>query len=125
MYVAETDDEALARARTAYEVYRTNFAKPVPVGAEPHPKPVPLVPGAAPWDPEFDDTLHSEGLIVGSPETLKEYMERYANESDCNYFVASFQWGDLTHEEASRSLRLFTTEVMPHFVDSAVEISAD
>ena len=52
-------------------------------------------------------------------------MERYANESDCNYFVASFQWGDLTHEEASRSLSLFTTEVMPRFADSAVKVSAD
>lgn len=125
VYLAETDDEAMARARTAYEVYRTNFAKPVPVGAEPHPKPVPLAPGTAPWEHEFDDLHHDEGLIIGSPETVKEYMERYANESDCNYFVASFQWGDLTHEEASRSLRLFTTEVMPRFADSAAKVSAD
>ena len=26
-----------------------------------------------------------------------------------------FQWGDLTHAEASKSLRLFTEQVMPAF----------
>jgi hypothetical protein len=37
----------------------------------------------------------------------------------CNYFVASFQWGDLNHQEASHSMELFAREVMPHFADAA------
>jgi hypothetical protein len=33
-------------------------------------------------------------------------------------FVSSFQWGDVTHEEASRSLRLFVAEIMPYVADT-------
>ena len=46
-------------------------------------------------------------------------MDEYVS-TGANYFVCSFQWGDLTHEEASRSMELFSTEVMPHFVDGTV-----
>ncbi len=59
-----------------------------------------------------------EGVLVGSPETVRDYVAHYAAESDCNYFVGSFQWGDVTHEEASRSLRLFVSEVMPYVADA-------
>jgi len=30
--------------------------------------------------------------------------------------VCSFQWGDLTHEQAMRSIELFAAEVMPHYM---------
>jgi len=33
----------------------------------------------------------------------------------CNYFVTRFAYGNLTHEESTRSLALFTSEIMPHF----------
>jgi len=29
--------------------------------------------------------------------------------------VCSFQWGDLTHAQAMRSIELFTAEVMPRY----------
>jgi hypothetical protein len=45
-------------------------------------------------------------------------VPRYVGESGANYFVGSFQWGDLTHEEASKSLRLFSERVMPQFSDA-------
>jgi hypothetical protein len=35
-----------------------------------------------------------------------------------NYFVCSFQWDDLSHAQAMRSLELFTAEVMPHYAAS-------
>ena len=53
--------------------------------------------------------------LVGSPATIKRYVERYTEETGANYFCASFQWGDLTHAEASKSLRLFSEHVMPAF----------
>lgn len=74
---------------------------------------------------DFDTVRQWERLIVGSPQTVREYVERYVADSTCNYIVGSFQWGDLTHAEASRSLALFATEVMPHFVDAPVQASAD
>ena len=33
-----------------------------------------------------------------------------------NYFVCSFQWGDLSHAHAMRSIELFATEVMPRYM---------
>jgi hypothetical protein len=33
--------------------------------------------------------------------------------TDANYYGLSFQWGDLNHQEASRSMQLFADEVMP------------
>jgi hypothetical protein len=44
---------------------------------------------------------------------MAEYLATGAN-----YFVCSFQWGDLSHETAMRSIDLFTKEVMPHYVIS-------
>ena len=59
------------------------------------------------------------GVIAGSPETIREYMEEYVS-TGANYFVASFQWGSLTHEQTMRSLELFSTEIMPHYMDTPV-----
>ena len=119
LFIAETDDEARERARPAYEVYRSNFVKPLPGGKSR--RPAALGRGAnpdreLPWDATFDEAASHEQVLVGSPHTIKEYIARYVEESECNYFVGSFQWGDVTHEEASRSLDLFTSEVMPDFV---------
>ena len=46
-------------------------------------------------------------------------MEEYVS-TGANYFVASFQWGSLTHEQTMRSLELFSTEIMPHYMDVPV-----
>ena len=55
------------------------------------------------------------GSVAGSPETIRRYMDEYVA-TGANYFVAAFQWGDLSHEQAMRSIELFTNEVMPHYV---------
>jgi alkanesulfonate monooxygenase SsuD/methylene tetrahydromethanopterin reductase-like flavin-dependent oxidoreductase (luciferase family) len=114
MYIADTDEEAIERARSAYRAYGTHFAKPLPEGVarnEPHRPPEQI--GRAPGEPPFERYLGGEGVIAGSPRTVREYAERWAEASGCNYWVGSFQWGDLTHAEASRSLALFADEVMP------------
>jgi alkanesulfonate monooxygenase SsuD/methylene tetrahydromethanopterin reductase-like flavin-dependent oxidoreductase (luciferase family) len=69
---------------------------------------------------EEDTVRQWETVIVGAPQTVRAYVERYAADSTCNHLVGSFQWGDLTHAEASRSLDLFATEEMAHFVESPV-----
>jgi alkanesulfonate monooxygenase SsuD/methylene tetrahydromethanopterin reductase-like flavin-dependent oxidoreductase (luciferase family) len=55
------------------------------------------------------------GSVAGSPETIRKYMDEYVA-TGANYFVGAFQWGDLSHEQAMRSIELFTNEVMPHYV---------
>jgi alkanesulfonate monooxygenase SsuD/methylene tetrahydromethanopterin reductase-like flavin-dependent oxidoreductase (luciferase family) len=125
LFLAETDAQAVERARVAYQVYGANFDKPVPAGAAPQPRPAGprtiFNPGVA----DFDTVRQWDRLIVGSPQTVREYIERYVADSTCSYLVGSFQWGDLTHAEASHSLDLFATEVMPHFVDSPVQARAN
>lgn len=119
IFLADTDEEAMKRARIAYEAYRANFRKPLPGGkwrrptaAGPRPETERL-----PWVADFDEALAGEQVLVGSARTVREYVERYAADSGCNYIVTPVQWGDLTHEEASYSLELFTTEVMASFDD--------
>ena len=55
------------------------------------------------------------GVVAGSPSSIREYMDAYL-ETGANYFVCSFQWGNLTHEQAMQSIELFTSEIMPHYV---------
>jgi hypothetical protein len=43
-----------------------------------------------------------------------EYIDEYLK-TGANYFVCSFQWGSLTHEQAIGSLELFVEEVMPYY----------
>jgi alkanesulfonate monooxygenase SsuD/methylene tetrahydromethanopterin reductase-like flavin-dependent oxidoreductase (luciferase family) len=130
VYLADTDAEALERAEHAYASYRSHFPKPLPSGVASE-KP------AADWNAaavrsiairesaaeqirtsgpasfDFETALKIEAVLAGSPTTIREYVERYGAESGANYFVSAFQWGDLTHEEASHSLDLFASEVMP------------
>ena len=54
------------------------------------------------------------GSVAGSPETIRKYMDEYVA-TGANYFVGAFQWGDLSHEQAMRSIELFTNEVMPYY----------
>jgi len=37
-----------------------------------------------------------------------------------NYCVTSFQWGNITHAQAMRSLELFGTEILPRIQSRAV-----
>ena len=56
--------------------------------------------------------------LAGTPAAVHEYLEEYVA-SGANYFVCSFQWGDLTHAQAMRSIELFATEVMPRYTRAA------
>ncbi|HVY03570.1 MAG TPA: LLM class flavin-dependent oxidoreductase, partial [Caulobacterales bacterium] len=127
MFIADTDAEAKERAMEAYQEYRKHFAKPLPPGA---PRPVPAraaapdeqggeqqravrLGGPASMDPQA--AIDNQSLLVGSPSTVRDFVRRYAAETGANYYVGAFSWGDLTHLESSKSLRLFAEEVMPAF----------
>jgi alkanesulfonate monooxygenase SsuD/methylene tetrahydromethanopterin reductase-like flavin-dependent oxidoreductase (luciferase family) len=55
--------------------------------------------------------------LAGTPAAVREYMDEYVA-TGANYFVCSFQWGDLRHEQAMRSIELFATEVMPRYTQA-------
>ena len=154
LLLAETDDEALAQAKPAWEVYRWNLGTPRRLEAErrgltqfygtnmnPRPASAPLreLPqeDRRDLDASLDELERQQrrenlrgglaegasgggfGSIAGSPATIREYMDEYI-ETGANYFVCSFQWGDLSHEQAMRSIELFTTEVMPYYAAAPV-----
>ena len=54
-------------------------------------------------------------VIAGRPDSIRTYMDEYVA-TGANYFVCSFQWGNLTYEHARRSIDLFVKEVMPHYI---------
>ena len=54
------------------------------------------------------------GFVIGTPDTVRPYFEEYMK-TGANYMVLSFQWGNLTHEQAMRSIRLLRRELMPEY----------
>ncbi|MGE3075461.1 MAG: LLM class flavin-dependent oxidoreductase [Dehalococcoidia bacterium] len=107
--IADTDAEARAIAERAWPVYQSNFratslridGKPGPVGR-----------------PETEDAITSAekgGVMFGSPGAMRSAIANYLERLGPNhtYFAPAFQWGDITHAEARRSMELFASEVMP------------
>jgi alkanesulfonate monooxygenase SsuD/methylene tetrahydromethanopterin reductase-like flavin-dependent oxidoreductase (luciferase family) len=111
--VADTDEEARAIARRAYERWRFSFDKlwrdnGTTVGI--------AVPPVAALYPETWDELEAVGNgIAGSPETLRNFVVREAEHTGINYLVSWFAFGDMSVEEVTRSVELFAEGVMPAF----------
>ena len=59
--------------------------------------------------------LEAGQVLAGSAATVRDALRRFvaAVGPKHNYLCAAFQWGDLTTEEARRSLDLFAAEVRP------------
>jgi len=105
VYVAPTDDEALARVRGAWAVFTDRLSTLFRRWG--------LTP---PHDPtlggDVDLALRLGVLVAGSPATVGEHLERFEAESGTDYFVGKFTFGDLSHAEVMRSVDLFATHVM-------------
>jgi alkanesulfonate monooxygenase SsuD/methylene tetrahydromethanopterin reductase-like flavin-dependent oxidoreductase (luciferase family) len=105
VYVAPTNDQAVKECRAAFGkwFYNINYL----------------------WDRagsshldfirDFDDLLSKEVIIVGSPQGVREQVQRTADESGINYFCAIFAFGNLSHQQVMKSMELFVQEVMPAF----------
>jgi alkanesulfonate monooxygenase SsuD/methylene tetrahydromethanopterin reductase-like flavin-dependent oxidoreductase (luciferase family) len=112
LVLADSDADALALARRAYRAYAEHFhatevriAGGVPKNAAlPHPGGV-----------NFDEMIAAGQVLAGSPSTVRDRLRRFVSAvgPQHNYLCGAFQWGDLTTEEARRSLDLFAAEVKP------------
>lgn len=150
LVVADTDEEAMEIAKPAWEIYKWNLGSPRRLEVEKRDltqflgenagiRPANLPAREARRD-LYSELASAEdqrsrsnpggldhgpsagagfGVIAGSPDSIREYMDEYVA-TGANYCVCSFQWGSLSHEQAMRSLELFATEVMPHYVDGPV-----
>jgi len=62
---------------------------------------------------DFDALRSSEVCIVGTPQTVREQVQRAVAATGVNYFCPIFAFGNLRHEQVMTSMRLFVQEVMP------------
>jgi alkanesulfonate monooxygenase SsuD/methylene tetrahydromethanopterin reductase-like flavin-dependent oxidoreductase (luciferase family) len=108
VYVADTDAEALATARPAYEAFYGNVTK---LWRDFHTLP-------AFYTPNIDVAQRMDIAIVGSPATVREEVERFFEESGGDYLIGGFSFGNLEQDQARRSIDLFMTEVSPAFASS-------
>ena len=105
VFVADTDEEALAATRSAHADWYHSITKLW------HDHNDHSVDGLFAWD----SSVQSQTIIFGSPSRVREQIGELLEISGCNYVISSFAWGSFSHEQALHSLRLFTEEVMPAF----------
>jgi hypothetical protein len=74
--------------------------------------PSPLA-GVLPED--FVDWHNAGAGFAGTPAKAREYIEAQIEEAGINYFCADLAFGDITFEEASRTVDLFEREIIPAF----------
>jgi len=97
--VAEQREAALALARRAYKPWRAAFYRlwdrhgSAPVGVS--------------FPETFDELIEAGQAIAGTPEEVAETIRKQSEAAGINYFLCRFAFGDLTLEEARRSVDLF------------------
>ena len=105
IFIAPTDEEAKARVRPAWDVF-TDHLTPLFRKWNLEPPKDPTVGG------DVDRAMQANLLVAGSPATVKEFVNRFEEQSGSDYFIAKFTFGDVTHAEAMRSMQLFAEQVM-------------
>ncbi len=102
--VADTDQAALQIAGRAYPIWHRSFYHLFSIhgGGPAHPRP-----------PDFAGIMKSGQGIAGSPATVSDFLESQLMESQANYLVGQFAFGDLSLVESLRSVELFAKHVMP------------
>jgi alkanesulfonate monooxygenase SsuD/methylene tetrahydromethanopterin reductase-like flavin-dependent oxidoreductase (luciferase family) len=114
IYVAETDAQAIADARPAYQIFFDNIQKLWrDFGTQVYY-----------FTNDIDLARKGGAAIVGSPATVREEIERLADATGINYLAPAIAWGGLSQQQAMRSLKLFADEVMPHFRKNSRKLAA-
>ncbi|MPZ98592.1 MAG: LLM class flavin-dependent oxidoreductase [Dehalococcoidia bacterium] len=65
-------------------------------------------------EPSIDEMFEARTL-AGSPEAVRRKLQAYADVSGMTMLSCVFHGGEMPHEAAQRSMRLFAEEVMPAF----------
>ena len=102
--VADSDAAALALARRAYPKWHDAFTYLPRMYdyKQMHPRPA-----------DYDTLMaHGQGF-AGSPASVTKWLRAQLDETQTNYVVGQFAFGDLTPAEFTRSVELFAEHVMP------------
>ena len=102
VFVADSDDAALEIARDAYTRFDRSFVmRPGRDGSGESRR------------GDFETAAGWGGIFAGSPDTVREQVQHFLDESGANYFVGTFAFGNLSTEAILHSMKLFAVEVMP------------
>jgi alkanesulfonate monooxygenase SsuD/methylene tetrahydromethanopterin reductase-like flavin-dependent oxidoreductase (luciferase family) len=63
----------------------------------------------------YDEAAKREMLVIGSPDTVREKLNRIVTETGTNYVIGRFAFGDIPFDRVQDSVTLFAKEVMPAF----------
>ena len=105
LVIAETERAALEVARRGYRVWRDSFyllwerAGSAPIGIA--------------FPDEFDTLMETGVALAGTPAQARAKMAALAADSGVNYLVCRMAFGDLSFDEAARTVELLTSEVLP------------
>ena len=66
-------------------------------------------------DISYEDLLSQGYAVVGSPATVRERLDEFAEELGFGLVNALLHIGDMPHDRTIRNMELFAGEVMPHF----------
>jgi alkanesulfonate monooxygenase SsuD/methylene tetrahydromethanopterin reductase-like flavin-dependent oxidoreductase (luciferase family) len=108
MVLAETDDEARRIAERAYRRWHRHLAF---LWRERGLK----VPMAVPMPEEIGPLIATGGAFAGTPAAARAYIAEQIETSGANYFICDITFGDISPDEANRTVELLGREVMPHF----------
>jgi alkanesulfonate monooxygenase SsuD/methylene tetrahydromethanopterin reductase-like flavin-dependent oxidoreductase (luciferase family) len=106
--LAETEQEAMSAARRAYRPWFQSLNHLW----RKYDVPSPLA-GVLPED--FVDWHNAGAGFAGTPAQARDYIEAQIEEAGINYFCADLAFGDLSFDEAARTVDLFEREIIPAF----------
>ena len=109
--IADTEAEALDTARRGYPAWRRHM------GQLWHKYNVPF-PLEAALPEDWRELQRHGDAIAGTPAQVRDYIAGEIAATGVNYYVCDFAFGTISHDEAMRSIALFTDEVMPAFADA-------
>lgn len=116
-YVAETNEQALADAERAYFRFFQLFT------GDEDPDRADLTPEN--WrhhtgkalrrlgPQSFEDLVADGFMLAGDPDHVRDQLLRIQRDLAPDAFAGNFAFGTLTHEQVTRSIRLFASEVVP------------
>jgi alkanesulfonate monooxygenase SsuD/methylene tetrahydromethanopterin reductase-like flavin-dependent oxidoreductase (luciferase family) len=108
MVLAGTEAEARAIAERAYQRWYRHFE----LLWVQHGKKIPTY---MPVPSEIGPQLAAGAAFAGTPAAARDYIANEIATSGANYFICDITFGDITLEEAMRTVELLGREVMPHF----------
>lgn len=106
VHVAETDARALEQARPAFEQYMYNFTYRFARRGQPNRYADKM---------DFTSEVQHGRLLIGSPDTVRQRLSEYLEQSGANYVIGTFAFGSLPIDQILESVNLFAREVMPAF----------